>query len=429
MADYLLEPDENITFDPSSSPEDGTAKLTVVGNNRITVDGLDIDISIGEVPGVSQSAQTIIDAANNANVTIDDLEGYHTGSQSLTLNIDDTSSISYGAEEFNPEAFSRTTINFTGDGGGVFKLQLPPGRVPDGAILTGLSNGDTFYLETDSPLRKIGDVRWDASSNELRVTTFEPDGSRQTAVTFKVEGDIPADATFENVGNGQITFKSPCYLRGTHIATSEDEKRIEDLQAGDQVLTVSGRLATVKWVGYFKLHSNRIPAQHATRAYPICITAGALAPNIPTRDLYVSPGHHMYFDGKLIPALLLVNGKTITQDFSLRAFEYFHVELDRFDIILAEGAAAESYVDAGNRSAFQNVNIDSMLADFGPAKGRPTIDGIKVVRSGPVVQAVHQRLLERAETLAQWAQSAGPNVGLTSTARLSTTTQRGAGIR
>jgi hypothetical protein len=32
--------------------------------------------------------------------------------------------------------------------------------------------------------------------------------------------------------------------------------------------------------------------------------------------------------------------------------DYVHVELDRHDILLAEGLPAESYLDTGNRAAF-----------------------------------------------------------------------------
>ncbi|CAM3761041.1 Hint domain-containing protein [Bordetella tumulicola] len=401
MTDYSLRPDEDLTLDASSDP---FANITPHGPNTITVDGSDIYMNLDGTSGefIGAFPVTTINATNNANVVIEQLTGYSIDETSLTLNIDDTSSLSYGTKDFNQEAFSRTTVNFTGDGGGIFKLQLPPENIPDGAILTGLSNGDALYVDALDPETGIQykvDVNWDMSNRQLSIASIDPNGNVRSHVTFKVEGEIPPDAIFEDLGNGRITFKSPCYLRGTHIATLEGEKPIEDLQPGDQVRTVSGRVATVKWVGYFKLHSNRIPAPHAIRAYPICITAGALAPRVPTRDLYVSPGHHMYFDGKLIPALLLVNGKTITQDFSRRAFEYFHVELDRFDIILAEGAAAESYVDAGNRSAFQNVNVDSMLTDFGPAEGRPDIDGIQIARSGSAVEAVRKHLLKRAAML------------------------------
>jgi collagen type I/II/III/V/XI/XXIV/XXVII alpha len=38
------------------------------------------------------------------------------------------------------------------------------------------------------------------------------------------------------------------------------------------------------------------------------------------------------------------------------AVTYFHVELPRHDVLLAEGLAAESYLDTGNRSVFANAD-------------------------------------------------------------------------
>jgi hypothetical protein len=36
------------------------------------------------------------------------------------------------------------------------------------------------------------------------------------------------------------------------------------------------------------------------------------------------------------------------------AVDYYHVELDAHDIMLAEGLPAESYLNTGNRGAFAN---------------------------------------------------------------------------
>jgi hypothetical protein len=44
----------------------------------------------------------------------------------------------------------------------------------------------------------------------------------------------------------------------------------------------------------------------------------------------------------------LCNGATIRQE-SVAVVEYYHVELDAHDIMLAEGLPAESYLDTGNR--------------------------------------------------------------------------------
>lgn len=97
--------------------------------------------------------------------------------------------------------------------------------------------------------------------------------------------------------------------------------------------------------------------------------------------------------------MMLVNGQTIVQQFNTKVFEYFHVELEQFDIMLAEGVPAKSYVDTGNRSMFQNAADVAMNPDFGPTEGRPEVEGIKVVQQGPVVEVIRKHLLARAQAL------------------------------
>ena len=61
----------------------------------------------------------------------------------------------------------------------------------------------------------------------------------------------------------------------------------------------------------------------------------------------------MFVDGVLIPVRYLINGATVVQEDAGRV-QYFHVELATHDILLGEGLAAESYLDTGNRGAFEN---------------------------------------------------------------------------
>jgi hypothetical protein len=45
---------------------------------------------------------------------------------------------------------------------------------------------------------------------------------------------------------------------------------------------------------------------------------------------------------------------------------YWHVELERHDILLADGMPAESYLDTGNRAAFADAalgELATLLAD------------------------------------------------------------------
>ncbi len=89
---------------------------------------------------------------------------------------------------------------------------------------------------------------------------------------------------------------------------------------------------------------------------PVRIAAHAFADGLPHRDLLVSPEHALFVDGVLIPAHRLLNHSSVTQD-APAAAEYFHVELDRHEVLLAEGLPAESYLDTGNRTMFANAPL------------------------------------------------------------------------
>ncbi|WP_297492473.1 Hint domain-containing protein [Acidocella sp.] len=92
------------------------------------------------------------------------------------------------------------------------------------------------------------------------------------------------------------------------------------------------------------------------RAAPVKISAGCWGHNLPKRDLSISPGHSMLVGGVLVLARLLVNGITITQDGCPERVDYFQLEFDTHDCVLAEGVWSESYADGpGLRGAFHNA--------------------------------------------------------------------------
>lgn len=187
---------------------------------------------------------------------------------------------------------------------------------------------------------------------------------------------------------------APCFAEGTAIATARGAVPVEKIAPGEHVLTVSGRLARVRWTGHRRVACARLP--HPGDLHPVRIARGALAPGVPTRALRLSPDHALLCDGVLIPARLLVNGDTIRTE-PVAAVTYWHVELDRHDVLLAEGAPCESYLDTGNRAAFMEADAVALHPDFAPRGwGRDACAELVTDPADPRKAAAKARLLRRA---------------------------------
>jgi hypothetical protein len=186
-------------------------------------------------------------------------------------------------------------------------------------------------------------------------------------------------------------------VRGTRIRTTRSEVAIESLAIGDEVVTASVGTRPVCWIGRRRLNLTGHPDPLAV--CPVQVTAGAFGPGLPTRDLWLSPGHNIVAEGVLMPIGALINGVTIIQHPCV-ATEYWHVELDAHDVIFAEGLPAESYLDTGNRCAFENGGaFIQMFPDFAPK--HPAETCMPLVGFGPEIIRTKAALQERAGPLAQ----------------------------
>jgi hypothetical protein len=194
-----------------------------------------------------------------------------------------------------------------------------------------------------------------------------------------------------------------CFAEGTLIATARGEVPVEQLRAGDLVLTARGfgaPLQPVRWVGRLHVNIARHPAP--AKAAPILIKAGALAEGVPARDLRVSPEHALFLDDRLVPAHVLVNGTSIVQELWCREVTYFHVELPAHGLLIAEGTAAESYFDDGNRHLFDNHAVTALVKDFASerANGRYRAAACApVVEDGPALERIRLGIAARAGAL------------------------------
>src|SRR5215469_7915109 len=152
-------------------------------------------------------------------------------------------------------------------------------------------------------------------------------------------------------GNGQGGLK--CFLKGTKISTPSGDRLVQDLRIGDEVQTLAGR-KTIKWIGYNKFTKEEGRAWQDS-VMPIRVARFAIDDHTPHCDLYLSPGHCIFFNEALIPVMYLINEATIAQGTpsDMSALEYYHIELDTHEVIYAEGALAESF-DGSDREIFSN---------------------------------------------------------------------------
>ena len=217
-----------------------------------------------------------------------------------------------------------------------------------------------------------------------------------------VEGDVtsPGGADFEIQMSGSLTLQAtdfvfssgPCYLAGTRILTQDGEVPVESLSIGDRVVTHDGRAEPIKWIGR-RSYSGRF-VMGRPDILPICIKVGALDENVPSRDLWISPNHAMYLDGLLIEAKDLVNGVSIVQADRADNVEYFHIELETHDVIIADGALSETFIDDDSRFMFHNAQEYHAL--YSDAVAAPAQYCAPRLEDGFEVEAARRRIAVRA---------------------------------
>jgi hypothetical protein len=154
----------------------------------------------------------------------------------------------------------------------------------------------------------------------------------------------------------------------------------------------------VQWIGYRHIDCGRHPNPESV--WPVRVSNGAFAADSPERDLWLSADHAVFVDSVMIPIRHLINGTTVVR-VPVDAVTYYHIELPRHDAILAEGLAAESYLDTGQRTQFANGGeVVQLFPDFstrGPdfALLWEAYGFAPLIVSGPILESVRAHLRRR----------------------------------
>lgn len=234
---------------------------------------------------------------------------------------------------YNP---ANSVIEFADTATPVVSYKISHDLLGDGVTITALDANNNTVASTDVNL---------ASGVVLTDGTY--------SVSAPAGDQNPLNITQSN-GNLYI---GACFLAGSMILSSEGDIAVEDIEIGDQVVTFDWKnnknvMRLVIWVG--KTHVNvrsHLPDDEA--GYPVRILKDAIADGVPYKDMLITAEHSLFFNGKFVPARMLVNGRSIFFDKSITSYDYYHIETQNHSVIMADGMLTESYLDTGNRHTFQ----------------------------------------------------------------------------
>jgi hypothetical protein len=267
------------------------------------------------------------------------------------------------------------------------------------------SGGDNSTLVLDTPAYQ-GTIAGFGGTDRLDLHTLAwSDGTVASyangtltvgSVTLQLSGDYTNQfVAEEDATNDTVVTYAPCFAAGTRILTEHGEVPVETLRAGDRVpALLQGGLAAVRWIGHRHVDCRNHPRPQDV--WPVRVRAHAFGRGLPHRTLTLSPDHAVYVDDVLVPIRYLVNGATIVQE-PAETVTWFHVELERHDVLLAEGLPAESYLDTGNRAAFANGGKVVMAHPDFALRVWEAEGCAPLVYAGPLLAAVQRRLLAQAE--------------------------------
>ena len=214
---------------------------------------------------------------------------------------------------------------------------------------------------------------------------YDPTNAENGIVTyFDADGNATGTVEFKNIEN-----VIPCFTPGTLIATPTGERKVEDLEVGDRVITRDNGIQEIRWVGQKTL--NGIDLIHAEHLRPVLIRAGALGNGLPERDMMVSPNHRvlvsndktaLYFeDSEVLVAAKHLTGLDGVDVVEASHVTYIHFMFDQHEVVLSDGAWTESF-QPGDMSlkGIGNAQRNEIFELFPELKTRKGLDAYRAAR-------------------------------------------------
>lgn len=209
-------------------------------------------------------------------------------------------------------------------------------------------------------------------------------------VTIRLTGVDPALITGQQ---GLYQLGVPCFGTGTRILTERGEVPVEDVRAGDRVMTLDHGLQRVMWTGGRHLDRAALEAEPLQR--PVVIRDGALGNR---GEVTVSPNHALLVEVDGVEMLVRAKHLAELDDPRFRIARgkrevgYHHLLLERHAIIFAQGMATESMYPGPVAVAALGARVAAEIAAAFPLLG-PVLAGVAEAEElyGPTVRPVARR--------------------------------------
>ena len=227
--------------------------------------------------------------------------------------------------------------------------------------------------------------------------------------TLDLRGAGPLHIVYDpaNPENGRVTFLDgagkptgtldfinienviPCFTPGTLIATPRGEVPVEDLKAGDRVITRDNGIQEIRWIGHRALIGQELRLNRHLQ--PVLVKAHSLGNGLPERDMLVSPNHRLlvandrtqlYFDEHevLVAAKHMVGTQGV---FSVNSIgvTYIHFMCDRHEVVLSNGSWTESFQPGDfTLKGMGNAQRNEIYELFPELKSASGLDGYQAAR-------------------------------------------------
>ncbi len=230
-----------------------------------------------------------------------------------------------------------------------FSIDGGPAQTFDGLAVY---NATITYTDGTPPATITATVFQDTAGNIYLAPEIAAGADYSAMIAAPIES-ITLDSIYTTTSNRLVADRQStnfvCYAGGTKILTERGEILVEQLNAGDLVLTLDRGPQPIRWT-----RCDQHPLDDTEDdTKPVQIKAGAIGHSLPSHDLIVSPQHRILvggcgqldgvFDGQrfapaksltAVPGIRHMKGKT--------QITWVHFACDRHEVVTANGCLSES---------------------------------------------------------------------------------------